>query len=196
MRTGRGLPLELALANLERVVANVALPVSVDIEGGYGATPAAVADTVRSVIAAGAVGINLEDQVIGGEGRYSAERQVERIRAARRAADEAGIPLFINARTDVYLQAEPAAHGEAHLAEALERSDAYAEAGASGFFVPGLRDTSAIQTLGERSPLPVNIVVEGAPSLVKASVSRVSLGPAPYRRALARLQEEALEALQ
>ena len=194
---GERLPLELVLANLKRIVASVDLPVSVDIEGGYGVTPTAVATTVRSVIVAGAVGINLEDQVIGGEGLYDAEQQVERIRAARRVADEAGISLFINARTDVYLQAEPAAHGETHLTEAVERSAAYAEAGASGFFVPGLRDINAIQALCERSPLPVNVMVDGAPSSgLKAVVSRVSSGPTPYRQAIERLRQGALEVMQ
>ncbi len=88
---GEQLPLDLMLANLARVVKSVALPVSADIEGGYGKSPRKVAETVKKVLEVGAVGVNLEDQVIGGKGRYSVGEQCRRIRAARDAADHPAI---------------------------------------------------------------------------------------------------------
>lgn len=182
------LPLDLVLANLERIVASVKLPVSLDIESGYGKTPDEVAETIALVVETGVVGINLEDQIVGGEGRYSLKQQCQRIRAARRAAHTAGIPLFINARTDIYLQTSPEEHGKNQLEEAVARSTAYADVGANGFFAPGLRDSHAIQTLCERSPLPVNVMVmDDTPpirQLTDLGVARVSFGPGPYIQAM------------
>ena len=106
---GEKLPLDLALANLKRIIAIVELPVTIDLEGGYGQSPAEVAENVTKVIAAGAVGINFEDQVVDGANLYSIEDQSARITAIRRAAEQASVPLFINARTDIFLKAEPAA---------------------------------------------------------------------------------------
>ena len=96
---GEELSFELALANLVRIVASVDLPVTIDLEGGYGRSPAEVGETATKVIEAGAVGINFEDQIVGGEGLYSIEDQCARIRAIREAAERAATPLFINART-------------------------------------------------------------------------------------------------
>ena len=187
------LPLELVLANSERIVASVALPVSLDIESGYGESAAEVAVTIERVVKAGAVGINLEDQIIGGEGRYSVQAQCERLGAARGVADDLNIPLFINARTDIYLQAK-SEHGEAHLAEAIDRAKAYADAGANGFFAPGLRNARVIETLCHASPLPVNIMLtDDTPNikqLAALSVARISAGPGPYRRMMDALRQE------
>ena len=192
---GERLPLRLALENLARIVASVDLPVSCDIEGGYGPEPAAVAETVAGVLAAGAVGVNLEDGVIGGEGLYPLEVQAVRIRAAREAAKAASVALFINARTDVFLQLDPAAHDERVVDEAVRRAVAYAEAGANGFFAPGLVDAQHVETLCRRSPLPVNIMMlTGAPpagQLAGLGVARVSYGPGPYQQAMAALTEAA-----
>ena len=194
---GEALPLELVLANLRRIVASVALPVSVDIESGYGESADEVATTITNVLEAGAIGVNLEDQIIGGEGRYSAQAQSERIGAARGAAERSGISLFINARTDIYLQAKPEEHNEMHLEEAISCAKAYAEAGAGGFFAPGLRNAKAIQTLCQASPLPVNIMLtDDAPNVQKLAalgVARISMGPGPYRRAVEALRREVLE---
>ncbi len=179
-------PLEQVIINLKRIVASVDLPVTLDMEGGYARSPEALQHNIAQVIAAGAVGINFEDQVVGGEGLYSLEEQVTRISAIRRAAEQAGVPLFINARTDIYLQAAPATHSEAHLTAAIERAKAYAEAGASGFFAPGLRQSPFIERLCTESPLPVNIMyLPDAPSataLAALGVARISHGPYPYRR--------------
>lgn len=196
---GEKLPFELALANLRRIIASVDLPVTIDLEGGYGHSPAQVQESVAQVIEAGAVGVNFEDQVVGGEGLYTIEDQCARIRAARTAAERASIPLFINARTDVFLKSNHADHDDHHLEETLRRASAYAEAGASGLFAPGLRDAQRIQKLCELSPLPVNIMVlPDTPSpkqMASLGVARISYGPIPYRQVLETLKEAGHRAL-
>jgi 2-methylisocitrate lyase-like PEP mutase family enzyme len=190
---GEKLPLGIALANLERIVASVAAPVTIDFEGGYAEDHAELKEHVKKVITAGAVGINFEDRIVGGEGLYTIEDQCARIKAIREAAEQVLIPLFINARTDVFLQTYPAKHDEAQLDEALRRAAAYASAGASGLFAPGLRDTEFIKQLCELSPLPVNIMVlpDTPPTveLAKLGVARISYGPKPYRQMMEALKE-------
>lgn len=160
---GEQMPLELAIANLRRIVRAVELPVTIDLEGGYGREPERVAASVRAALEAGAVGCNLEDRIVGGEGRYPLEEQCRRLRAARDAAPAER--FFVNARTDVFLQAPPEAH-EGLIDEALERGRAYADAGADGLFVPGLADERLIGRICEAAPLPVNIMVwKGTPPL-------------------------------
>jgi len=192
---GENLPLELALANLRRIVGAVSLPVTLDLEAGYGRTPAEVLAAVSGAIEAGAVGFNLEDRIIGEEGLYPAEDQCARIRVARAAAEDAAIPAFINARTDLFLKAHRADHDERLLDAALQRGAAYAGAGASGLFVPGLVDGPLIERLCRESALPVNVLVlPGAPPagrLADLGVARISHGPGPYRLALGALEEAA-----
>lgn len=190
---GEQLPLDLMLENLKRIVASVDLPVSCDVEGGYGLGPAGVAETVSRVLAAGAVGINLEDQIVGGEGLYSVENQGARIRAAREAAESVGVSLFINARTDVFLKLDPTDHTSEALDETLRRAEAYADAGANSFFVPGLTDTGSIAELCRRSTLPVNVMIlpdmPSSERLADIGVARISYGPSPYRQAMKALTE-------
>lgn len=196
---GEGLPLELAIANLARIVAAVDLPVTIDLEAGYGAGPDAVGESVTRAIQAGAIGFNLEDQVIDGDGLYSIDDQAARIRAARAAADRLSIPAFINARTDVFLKADAPKHDAVLLDAALLRAAAYADAGASGLFVPGLVDAGLIGKLCTASPLPVNVMVLPAlpprAQLAKLGVARISHGPGPYRLAMQFLEKAAREAL-
>ena len=109
---GEKLPLDLVLANLKRIIARVDLPVTIDIEGGYGRTPSEVKETIIKVIEAGAVGINFEDQIVGTENLYSIEDQCERIKAIRQAAEQTSIPIFINARTDVFFKTASDHHNE------------------------------------------------------------------------------------
>lgn len=190
---GEKLPFDLALTNLARIVASVEAPVSIDLEGGYASDNGELKENIKRVIAAGAVGINFEDQIVAGEGLYSIEEQCGRIAAIREAAEEDSIGLFINARTDVFLKTYPAKHEEGQLDEALRRAAAYAVAGANGFFAPGLRDSALIEKLCEQSPLPVNIMVlpDTPPTLelAKLGVARISYGPVPYRRMMEGLKE-------
>jgi 2-methylisocitrate lyase-like PEP mutase family enzyme len=190
---GEKLPFELALANLKRIVESVTLPVTIDLEGGYATDYSKLKANITKVIAAGAVGINFEDQIIGAEGLHGTDEQCARIEAIREAAEKASLPLFINARTDVFLQTYPAKHDEAQLEEAVRRGEAYAKAGASGLFSPGLRDTELIKKLGELSPIPLNIMVlpDTPPlkTLAQLGVARISFGAGPYLQASEALKE-------
>ncbi|MEV6180381.1 isocitrate lyase/phosphoenolpyruvate mutase family protein [Streptomyces sp. NPDC052015] len=186
------------LAAAARIVAAVDVPVTVDVEGGYGAAPAEVAQTVAAVVAAGAVGINLEDSRAAGGPLFTPEEQAERIAAARAAATEAGLPeLVINARTDVYLFGIGEESGR--LDDVLARAAAYAEAGADGVFVPGLLDLGVLADLSARSPLPVNAMAgPGGPSvtdLAKAGVRRVSVGTGVAQAAYTAARRATLELL-
>ena len=196
---GEKLPLELVLANLERIVTSVSLPVTLDFEGGYASKPAELKENITRLIAAGAIGINFEDRIVGGGGLYSSEDQSARIAAIRESAEATGIPLFINARTDVFLQTYPAENDETQLAEALRRARDYANAGASGLFAPGLRDPNLIKKLCIDSPLPVNIMVlpdtPPTATMAQLGVARISHGAGPYRQMMAALKAAAAEAL-
>lgn len=187
---GEHVPLELVLANASRIAAAVGVPFSLDFEGGYAADTTELAGNIAKVVETGAIGINFEDQIVGGDGIYAVNEQTARIATARRAAAAAGVPLFINARTDVFLKSDPQQHAE-RFDEAAERAEAYADAGASGFFAPGLKDPELIKRLCDASPLPVNIMVMAdTPSnaeMAKLGVARISYGPGPYRKMIADL---------
>jgi 2-methylisocitrate lyase-like PEP mutase family enzyme len=194
-----GLPFDLAIANAARIVGAVALPVTIDFEGGYAIDPGKLAANFGTLLATGAIGCNFEDRVIGGDGLHPVAEQAERIRAMRRAAERAQVDAFINARTDIFLQARPESHDRAAVDAALERARAYADAGASGFFVPGLADEGLLARVCEASPLPVNAMMfAGMPDrrrLGELGVARVSHGPGPYRQAMKALTEAARAAL-
>jgi 2-methylisocitrate lyase-like PEP mutase family enzyme len=196
---GEKIPLDLVIANLERIVSSVNLPVSLDFEGGYATGSDGLRENIRKVIEAGAIGINFEDRIVEGEGLYSIDKQSERIRALREAANETGVPIFINARTDVVLPLDTATHTESHLDEMIERSKAYAEAGASGLFAPGLINPDFIGRLCKASSLPVNIlIVPGVPSsreLADLGVARISYGGSSYRTTMEAFKEAAGKAL-
>ena len=193
---GEKIPFDLVLANLKRIVAITDLPVTIDIEGAYGESPLTVKDTVTKVIEAGAVGINFEDQIVAHNELYSIEDQCERIKAAREAAEQASIPLFINARTDLFLKDN--SDSQRLLEEAIRRAGAYAEAGADGFFTPGLQNAKHIEILCKLAPLSINIMIlPDTPSpkhLAELGVARISYGPAPYCQAMDALKEASRKA--
>jgi 2-methylisocitrate lyase-like PEP mutase family enzyme len=192
---GEKAPLEFAIANARRIVGAIELPVTVDFEGGYASDPGTVEHNLSRLKAAGAVGCNFEDQVVGTDRLYSIADQAARIAAARRGA---GADFFINARTDIFLKAPREAHDEAMIDQALERARAYADAGASGFFVPLLSDLRLLERVCANSPLPVNFMAfPGCPSnaqLAATGVARISHGPFPHRALMAKLTEMAREA--
>lgn len=189
---GEALPMALALQIAARIVAAVDLPVTIDFEGGYAAEPEAVAANVRQLLDVGAVGLNFEDQVVGGTDLYPVANQAARIAAVRRACEGRA---FLNARTDVFLKAGSGGDRAALLDETLARGAAYAEAGADGFFVPGLTDPEAIRAICAAVPLPVNVMASGADvdvaALARLGVARVSFGPGPYRAMIAGLEAAA-----
>lgn len=186
---------DLMLDVVGRVAAAVAVPVSADMLAGFGATPDAVGETVRLTIAAGAVGANIED---GLESRETPLRPAadaaERIRAARAAADAAGIPFAINARTDVYLRG---GKGEAAFDEAVARANAYLAAGATSAFLPGVVDPTVIGRLVQAIDGPVNVMVGPAapsvPELAALGVKRISLGGALQMATFGLVQRAAQE---
>ena len=197
---GENIPLDLALDNLRRIVAATDLPVTFDLESGYGDVSGAVGETIGRALAAGAVGCNLEDSLpMNGRLRGTGD-QAARLCQARKAADAARAPFFINARTDVFFQKPPEQHDERMVAEAVDRARAYADAGADGLFAPGLTNIALIAMLAKASPLPLNIMaVEKTPpirALAEQGVARVSFGPAPYLVAMKSLEDAARALLQ
>ncbi len=187
-----GLPLDLALANAARVVAAVDLPVTIDFEGAYAVAPGETAANIARLAATGAIGCNFEDQVVGGQGLHPTALQAERIAAARAAV---GADFFINARTDIFLKAKQDEHDDAKVDAAIERAVAYAQAGASGFFAPGLADLRLLEQLCDASPLPVNFMAwPGTPpagEIARTGIARISHGPFPHRQAMKTLTEAA-----
>jgi 2-methylisocitrate lyase-like PEP mutase family enzyme len=181
---GDKLPREQLLAMVSAVArAAGETPLTADIEGGYTDDLDQLAGTIRGVIEAGAVGVNLED------GRRAPDLHARKIEAARKAADAAGVALFINARTDVYLKG--LAEGEAAYAETVERARRYKDAGADGMFVPGPKDEELIGRLAEAIALPLNIMLlpglAPAAKLQALGVRRLSSATAPFRAAYAPL---------
>lgn len=194
---GQQVPLDIVIANLERIAVAVDRPVTLDFEGGYATDSAGLCGNIARVINAGAVGINFEDQIVGGVGIYPIDEQAARIQDIRSTADDADMPFFINARTDLFLKNKASVHHE-HIDEAIERARAYSSAGASGFFAPGLKEAELIRHLCAASPLPVNIMVMAdTPSnddMAALGVARISYGPGPYRKTMENLTAAARQA--
>jgi 2-methylisocitrate lyase-like PEP mutase family enzyme len=192
---GEQIPLAFAIDNLRRIVGATALPVTIDLESGYGNASEVVGKTVALAIDAGAVGCNLEDSFPANGKLRETVDQADRIRRARRTADAANIRFFINARTDIFFQRPPGKHDYTMVGEAIERARAYPEAGANGLFAPGLADIPLIARLAEVSPLPLNIMVGDTTPSVRAlaehGVARVSYGPRPYLAAMKALEKAA-----
>ena len=192
---GEFIPLDLVENIVQQICSAVPLPVTIDFEGAYAEAPDEVAANVERIIDAGAAGINFEDRIVKGSGIYDTSVQSRRIGAIRDLAKQRSVPLFINARTDLFLQAPPAADHAELINEAMARADSYEEAGASCFFVPGLVDSALIADLCKHSSLPINIMMmDSAPSiseLANLGVSRVSFGPSPYSELMKVLSEQA-----
>ena len=174
------LPVPTLLAAIGEIARVLKVPLTADIEGGYSDDLATLAETIKGVVGAGAVGINLED---GGRDPDLHARKIEAVRKA------AGAELFVNARTDVYLRG--LAEGDAALAETLRRAELYRAAGADGIFVPGPTDEALLGTLARDIALPLNVMGRGgAPSAARLQtlgVRRLSSATAPFRAAYAAL---------
>jgi len=189
---GQEVAMDFAIANAERVVRAVDLPVTIDFEGAYATEPAAVERNADLLATTGAIGCNFEDQVVGTDQLYSIEEQARRIGALRRTV---GPNFFINARTDIFMKAPMDTHDVAMVDRALERVRAYADAGADGFFVPLLADLALLERMCAKSPLPVNFMTfPGCPSnqdVAAAGIARISYGPFPYRDLIKVLEDAA-----
>jgi 2-methylisocitrate lyase-like PEP mutase family enzyme len=190
---GERIPRDEMLDVVRRTVRAVRVPVTADVEAGYGPAPADAVQTAQAVVAAGAVGMNFEDGISSQPGTLvDVSLQVERIQAIKRAV---GDNIVLNARTDVFLDGiGPPAE---RLDHAVRRANAYREAGADCLFVPGVRDPETIAKLVERIKGPVNILTgPGAPSipeLANLGVARVSFGSGLARVMLTRLQDDLAE---
>lgn len=177
------LPVPTLLAAIGEMARVIKVPLTADIEGGYSDDLATVAQTIRGVIGAGAVGINFED------GARDPELHARKIETVREAAAQAGVALFVNARIDVYLKG--LAKGEEALAETLRRAELYKAAGADGIFVPGPAEDALLATLAKEIALPLNVMgrpgVAPAARLQALGVRRLSSATAPFRAAYAAL---------
>lgn len=191
---GQKVPLDFVLDNARRIVAAVELPVTIDFESAYAIEPEEAGANVAKLKATGAAGCNFEDQIIGGEGLHPIDLQCRRISAIRKAV---GDDFFINARTDLLLKTE--AHDKALVDEVIERGRAFADSGASGFFVPRLADPKQVERVVRDVPLPLNLIAfPGAPpnrELASAGAARISYGPFPHRALMKQLEESARAAL-
>ncbi|HEV2472018.1 MAG TPA: isocitrate lyase/phosphoenolpyruvate mutase family protein, partial [Chthonomonadales bacterium] len=197
---GQCAPRDEVLFVVRRIARTVKVPVTADIEAAYAVGSVARAvETVRLVLDAGAIGINIEDSIPPEGALVEPDRQCAAIQAIRALGDRVGIPVVINARTDVFSGAIPAVEGCA--AEATRRARAYLDAGADSIFVPFVTEAPVIARLVESIPGPVNILaMPGTPSagdLEKMGVARLSVGSGPNRATLAlvkRIAEELRDA--
>lgn len=172
--------LDAMIDAVEKVASAVQVPVTADLEWGYAEQPAEVAENMRRVLHAGAVGINLEDSIREGETLFPAEFQCERIRAVREMAQQEGVPLVINARTDVFWPRVPGSP-EKKLEEAIRRAKLYLEAGGDCFYPILLGDLETLTTIYGAIQAPINVIALMAQASLKeleaAGIARVSLGP-------------------
>jgi 2-methylisocitrate lyase-like PEP mutase family enzyme len=196
---GQKVPRDLMLEVVARIAIVLDVPVTADLEAGYGASPEDVAETTHALIRAGAVGFNLEDATGDSSNPlFEIEAQVARIRAAREAAKKAGLYVVINARTDVFLAqvGEPATR----LRETLRRANAYRDAGADCLFVPGVTDSSTITEFVRAINGPLNVLAgAGTPyvsELQRIGVARLSVGSGIMRATLALARDAANQLLE
>lgn len=177
---GHHLPVDMLIQTVAEITRVVSIPVTCDFEGGYADDPKTVGENIAKVIGAGAVGVNLED------GRVDADTHARKVEAAREAAAKAGVNLFINARTDVFLKA--LVPPEEMLAETLRRAALYRAAGASGLFAPFAVAESDISTLAAECGMPLNVItkpgVPPAARLEALGARRLSSGTGLARAAL------------
>jgi 2-methylisocitrate lyase-like PEP mutase family enzyme len=196
---GQNVPRELMMEAIARIARVVDVPVTADIESGYADAPKELRESIRAVINAGAIGFNLEDATgDASQPLVALKQQIERIRAAREAADNMNVRAVINARTDVYLASvgDPASR----FAETVRRLNAYREAGADCLFVPGVTDMSILTELVPSVKGPINILAgPGLPvvaDLQRIGIARLSVGSGIMRATLALARDAADELLQ
>jgi len=190
---GENLSLEEALANLREILGVTDLPVTIDMEAGYGATAEDVRASVEGAREAGAAGINLEDRLPGTDAVLALPEAAARVGAA------ASTGLFVNARCDVFRGRNAEQDGATLVTAVRERARAYADAGAGGLFVPFLSDTRCIAAICEGSPLPVNVLwsppLGDRAAIAELGVARISHGHQPWAAAMAWLGEQAAQVL-
>lgn len=188
---GQQLPKDLLFTMLDRIVKSVTVPVTVDLEAGFGDTPDEICETVLGILKIGAVGINIEDADPKRPGHlFSINEQVEKIKAIKTLAQKVNIPLFVNARTDVFWL--NLFTPEEQLTEALIRLKSYQDAGADGVFVPGLTHSDLIKEVTNEIHVPLNLLagswIEDGALLKSLGVSRLTFGSAATRECAGHLK--------
>ena len=181
-----------------RIARVLSVPLSADIVAGFGKTSKEVLETVKAILKAGAIGVNIEDFIHATKKLYPVERQIENVKAIRKLADITGIPLVINARTDALRFAD--GDEEARVTEAIHRATAYRDAGADCVYPMGLVDASSITRFVKALDFPINVMVrKGLPpisELERLGVARISFGPTPAYAAIGLLKRAAKEVLE
>ncbi|MEP7257844.1 MAG: isocitrate lyase/phosphoenolpyruvate mutase family protein [Flavitalea sp.] len=191
-RDGEELPFEELLTVVAAIVRKVSIPVSVDMESGYASNLSGLTENIKKLIDAGVAGINIEDDQKGAAGvnLYPIEEQQKRIEAIRNTAIKADNGLFINARTEIYLKKVPV---DDPLGESIRRAEAFKQAGADGFFIPGITDLETIKSVRSQVTLPINILAAG-PSISELQaigINRLSFGSLLYRHVYSELKRSA-----
>jgi 2-methylisocitrate lyase-like PEP mutase family enzyme len=195
----RTIPFQTALATIEQIIKAVNVPVTVDMEDGYGENIKKILQNVRQVISIGATGINLEDSTMDSTAPlYDISVQQKKIEAIKEVSIKEGIPIFLNARTDMYWL--KIGDSSLRIYETIRRAKAYEEAGADGIFVPGISHIEEIQLLRNEISCPINLLANAdnppISKLKEIGIQRVSCGSAPFRAAMTFLKnigEQVLE---
>jgi 2-methylisocitrate lyase-like PEP mutase family enzyme len=191
---GQRISFDAMLAAIARVCDSVDVPVTADVESGYAEDLDDLADNIRCVIRAGAVGINLEDSIDEGDFLLPAEVQCDRLRAVRAAADLEDIPLVINARIDVLFKGS-AENREAQIQDTIERAQAYLQAGADCVYPILVGDLETLKRIYEAVQAPINVYGDQSaapmPDLEAAGISRLSIGPWMLKAAFTKVRDVA-----
>jgi len=181
-----------------RIARVLSVPLSADIVAGFGKTSKEVLATVKAILKAGAIGVNIEDFIHATKKLYAVERQIENVKAIRKLGETVGVPVVINARTDALRFAEGTE--EAQFKEAIRRATAYRDAGADCVYPMGLIDAASIARFVKALDFPINVMVrKGLPpvgELERLGVARVSFGPSPSYAAMGLLKRAAKEVLE
>ena len=195
---GQKIKFDAMLDVIERIASSVAVPMTADIERGYAEHPQEIAENIRQVMHAGAVGINFEDSSFEGGPLQPIDFQCERIQAIRNMADKEGIPLVINARIDVFMRSADISPSE-KIAETISRGKAYLDAGADCLYPIGPGDVETLKRIREETEAPINVyaskLAASMKELAAIGISRLSLGPGLIRASLTTMRNVARELL-
>jgi 2-methylisocitrate lyase-like PEP mutase family enzyme len=192
---GEDIPNREFVSAVRRIAKVLSVPLSVDVVGGFGNTPESVAKSVRAVVSAGAVGINIEDFVHSAKRLLPLEKQLDRLRSLIRLRKSLGVPFVINARTDAFRYAP--GDDDAKLEEAIRRAKAFRDIGSDCVYPMGLTDSATISRFVRALDFPTNVMVRkglpSVPELKRLGVARVSFGPSASYAALGLLRRASRE---
>ncbi len=195
---GQKIKFDAMLDVIERIASSVAVPMTADIERGYAEHPQEIAENIRQVMHAGAVGINFEDSSFEGGPLQPIDFQCERIQAIRNMADKEGIPLVINARIDVFMRSADITRSE-KIAETISRGTAYLDAGADCLYPIGPGDVETLKKIRDETEAPINVyaskLAASMKELAAIGISRLSLGPGLIRASLTTMRNVAQQLL-